>query len=169
MAWLLRRSSGSVIARVFVRAAAASALLLFAVFAFLLGLRAYVQDIQAIIDQEMVTAAHWIADNLPPGDLLVVHDIGAVGYFAPRPILDIAGLINPEVVPLMQHPDTMWELMQARGGKYLMALDNQVPGGDVHDPRLCEVFTTGGDVAPRAGASNMTVYALAWDGNCTDG
>ena len=73
------------------------------------------------------------------------HDIGAVGYFAPRPILDIAGLVSPEVVPLMQHPDAMWALMQERGGKYLEALDNQVPGGDVHDPRLCAVFTTDGD------------------------
>ncbi len=165
MAWLLRRTSGSVIGRVFARAAAASALLLFVGFAFVLGLRAYVQDV-SIIDQEMVTAAHWIRDNVPPDQLLVVHDIGAVGYFAPRPILDIAGLISPEVVPLMQHPDEMWNLMQERGGRYLMALDNQVPGGDVHDPRLCEVFTTHGEAAKRAGASNMTVYRLAWDESC---
>lgn len=165
MAWLLRRTRDSLIGRVFVRAAVVSAALLFLGFAFVLGLRAYVQDVN-IIDQEMVTAAQWIRDNLPPDDLLVVHDIGAVGYFAPRPILDIAGLINPEIVPLMHDPEGMWTLMRARGAKYLMALDNQVPGGDMDDPRLCPVFTTGGDVAPRAGASNMTVYALAWDGNC---
>lgn len=164
-AWLLRRTRGSLIGRVLTRAAAASAAMLFLGFAFVLGLQAYVQDV-TIIDQEMVAAAHWIRDNLPPDDLLVVHDIGAVGYYAPRPILDIAGLVSPEVVPLMLNPAAMWELMQARGGKYLMALDNQIPGGDAHDPRLCEVFTTGGTVAPLAGASNMTVYALAWDGVC---
>jgi hypothetical protein len=164
-AWLLQRVRESVIARVLVRVLAVSAALLFVAFALGLGLQAYVQDV-TIIDQEMVTAAHWIKDNIPPEDLLVVHDIGAVGYFAPRPILDIAGLINPEVVPIMQQPDAMWDLMRERGAKYLMALDNQVPGGDVHDLRLCPVFTTGGEAAPRAGASNMTVYRLAWDRDC---
>ncbi|MCC6801980.1 MAG: hypothetical protein IT319_03770, partial [Anaerolineae bacterium] len=72
MGWLLRRASGSVIGRVLTRAAAASAALLFLGFAFVLGLRAYVQDV-TIIDQEMVAAAQWIRDNLPPEDLLVVH------------------------------------------------------------------------------------------------
>jgi len=30
-------------------------------------------------------------------DLIAAHDIGAIGYFAPRPILDLAGLISPDV------------------------------------------------------------------------
>ena len=134
-------------------------------FAFVLGLQAYVQDV-AIIDQEMVAAAQWIRDNIPPDDLLVVHDIGAVGYFAPRPILDIAGLISPEVVPMMQRSRCAVGVDAASAArKYLMALDNQIPGGDVHDPRLClEGFTTRRDgSAARRGDSNMTSL-LRWRG-----
>lgn len=163
--WLLRRTSGSLVGRVLVRALTMSAALLFLVLAFGLGLRAYVQDV-SIIDQEMVTAAKWVKANLPPDQLLVVHDIGAVGYFASRPILDTAGLVSPEMVPLMWKPAALWNLIQQRGGKYLMAFDNQIPGGNIHDPHLCLVYSTGGTVALRAGASNMKIYALTWDGHC---
>ena len=97
-------------------AISAAPLLLFAPSC--IGLQAYVLDV-TVIDQEMVTAALWIKDNIPPDDLLVTHDIGAVGYFAPRPILDIAGLVSPEVVPLMRNPDALWALMQERGAQYL--------------------------------------------------
>ncbi|MBI1258611.1 MAG: hypothetical protein GC204_14175 [Chloroflexi bacterium] len=167
MGWLLRRTRSSLLGRVVVRSLAGSAALVFALFAVLLGLQAYVQDV-TIIDQEMVTAALWIKDNLPPDDLLVVHDIGAVGYFAPRPVLDIGGLISPEVVPLIHNPDAIWNLIQERGGKYLMVFDLQIPSGDVHDPHLCPVpvFKTKGTAALRAGGSNMTIYLLSWDGQC---
>ncbi|MEO8397468.1 MAG: hypothetical protein ABI700_31010, partial [Chloroflexota bacterium] len=163
--WLLQRTRLSLIGRVLVRAVAASAALVFVLFALVLGLQSYTLDV-AIINQEMVASALWLKDNLKPEDLLVVHDIGAVGYFAPRPVLDIGGLINPEVVPLIHNPDAIWNLIHERGGKYLMVFDLQIPSGDVHDPHLCPVFTTHGKAAIRAGGSNMTIYLLTWDGQC---
>ncbi len=149
------------------RVVAGTAVVLFAVFIFGLGLSAYVQDV-AIINQEMVATALWIKDNLPPDELVATHDIGAIGYFTDRPILDIAGLVDPEAIALVGQPDAMWAFMQARDVRYLMALDNQVPGGDLNDPRLCKVFDTHGTAALSGGpgASNMKVYALAWDGHC---
>jgi len=165
MGWLLQRTRASLIGRVLVRGLAASAALVFALFAVVLGLQAYVQDV-AIVNQEMVASALWIKDNLPASDLLVVHDIGAVGYFTQRPVLDIGGLISPEVVPLIHDPAALWNLIHERGGMYLMALDTQIPGGDIHDPHLCLKFTTGGTAAPRAGSSNMKVYKLTWNGQC---
>lgn len=165
--WLLRATRTSLIGRVVVRVVAGTAAVLFVVFAFGLGLQAYVQDV-AIINQEMVATALWIKDNIPPDELVATHDIGAIGYFTDRPILDIAGLVDPEAIPLVGHPDELWDFMQSRDVRYLMALDNQVPGGDLTDPRLCEVFNTHGEAALGGGpgASNMKVYALAWDGNC---
>ncbi len=165
--WLLQRTRASLIGRVLVRAAAASAALVFVLFALVLGLQAYMLDV-AIINQEMIASALWIKDNISTDDLLVVHDIGAVGYFAPRPVLDIGGLISPEFVPLIHDPDAIWNLIHERGGKYLMAFDLQIPSGDVHDPHLCPIpaFTTHGTAAVRAGGSNMTIYLLTWDGQC---
>lgn len=167
MLWLLASARRSVGGRVITRALAIAAVLVFVYFALVAGRAAYNRDVQ-VIDEEMVTAARWIADNIPPQDLLAIHDIGAVGYFAPRPILDIAGLVNPEVVPIYHDAEALYALMQARGVRYLLAFPDQVPGEDVTDSRLCPVFTTGGQTAVGAGYQNMTVYALKWNGICSE-
>jgi hypothetical protein len=164
-AWLYRRALGSMIGRVLGRTLALAAALLFAVFAFTFGLSAYRQDV-SIINQEMVTAAYWVADNLPTDQLLAIHDIGAVGYFAPRPMLDIAGLVTPEVIPIILDGPALWNLMQERGAVYLMAMDDQVPGDDPTDQRLCPIFDTEGTLAPLNGGSNIVIYRINWDGGC---
>jgi hypothetical protein len=57
--------------------------------------------------------------------------------------------------------------MESRDAQYLMAFpQTQIPGGSPDDPRLCEIFSTGGIWSPAAGGENMTVYVLAWDGVC---
>lgn len=164
--WLVRLGQRSLAGRVLTRALVASALLVFVFFAFVTGPGIYAKDVH-IIDEEMVTAARWIDANIPPDDLLAIHDIGAVGYFTPRPILDIAGLVNPEVIPILLDKDALWQMLQERGARYLLAFPDQVPGGDVTDKHLCPVYTTNGPTAPAAGGHNMTLYALTWNGKCS--
>lgn len=166
--WLYQRALGTMIGRVLARTLVLTAAILFLVFAFRDGLiEGYVKDV-TIINQEMVTAAHWVAENLPPDELLAIHDIGAVGYFAPRPMLDIAGLVTPEVIPIILDGDALWALMQERGAVYLMAMDDQVPNDDPNDPRLCPIFDTEGTIAPVQGGSNVVIYKLSWEGDCSN-
>ena len=155
-----RGMGGRVLARVLVL----TTLVLFGIF-WIVGMDQYGRDVR-IIQSEMVSSARWIAANLQPEDLLAVHDIGAVGYFAPRPILDLAGLVSPEVVPIIRDGDALWALMETRGVRYLMAFPDQIPGHDGEDSRLCPVYATGAPWAREAGGANMTVYMLAWDGGC---
>jgi hypothetical protein len=161
-AMLLYHLRTNLLGRVFSRGLAAAAALLTIAFAFTLGLDAYRRDV-TIINQEMVAAAHWIEANIPPDELLAIHDIGAVGYFAPRPMLDIAGLLSPDVVPLINQPEELWSLMKQNGAQYLMAFPDQIPGDDMDDPRLCEVFNSGGQASIDAGGGNMAVYRLNWN------
>ncbi|MBN2470580.1 MAG: hypothetical protein JXN59_07640 [Anaerolineae bacterium] len=160
-AWLQRRGMAG---RVLGRALVLTVIVLYALF-WGIGFEQYGRDVR-IIQSEMVASARWIAATLPPDELLAVHDIGAVGYFAPRPILDLAGLVSPEVIPVIRDGAALWDLMAARDVRYLLAFPDQVPGQDADDPRLCPMFTTGAPEAIAAGGQNMTVYALAWDGNC---
>jgi hypothetical protein len=165
--WLVQRGQNSMFGRVVSRSLLISVALAFLYFAFSAGLMAYRQDVR-VIDEEMVTSAHWIAEHLSPDDLLAVHDIGAVGYFAPRPILDLAGLVSPEVVPIILDKEPLWALMRQRGVRYLMVFPNQVPGQDVSDSRLCPIFTTNGQTVLSMNEANMTIYALSWDGVCQE-
>jgi hypothetical protein len=91
-AWLVQRGSGSLWGRVGGRTLALTAVALFVLF-WGIGLNQHAQDVQ-IIESEMVVTARWLADNIAPDQLLAVHDIGAVGYYAPRPMLDLAGLVS---------------------------------------------------------------------------
>ncbi len=162
---LLEIGRRSVAGRVLTRSFAGAATAVFVYFALVAGPGIYAKDVR-IIEEEMVTAAHWIDTNIMPDDLLAIHDIGAVGYFTPRPLLDIAGLVNPEVIPIIINEAALWSMMEQQDARYLVAFPSQIPGGDPQDEHLCPIFTTGNPTAPAAGGDNMTVYALTWDGIC---
>jgi hypothetical protein len=144
-----------------------------------IGAQQYGRDAR-IINTEMVDTAKWVARNLPPDDLLAVHDIGAVGYYAPRPILDLAGLVSPEVVPIMRDDEARMRLMCERDVAYLMVFPDQLPtapddprlGTEMeYDPQLGRdvakpVFVTNAPYARASGGTNMAVYRLNWPDTC---
>jgi hypothetical protein len=162
---MVRAGRRSPTKRVLSRSVALSAILITLAF-WGIGARQYAQDVR-IINTEMVDTAHWVKQNLPPDDLLAVHDIGALGYYAPRPILDLAGLISPEVVPIIRDPEALMQLMCQRHVRYLMVLPNQRPAPE-DDPRLGPqpVFQTHAPYSPAAGGGNMMVYELHWPEQC---
>ena len=44
----------------------------------------------------------WIRNNTPPGTVVAALDIGAVGYAGDRPVLDLMGLVSPEILAVGQ-------------------------------------------------------------------
>ena len=168
LAWLLTRSRRALVSRVITRSLALAAAVVGLAFALVLGSGVYRQDV-TLIQEEMVTAARWVAANVPADALLAVHDIGAVGYFAPRPLLDLAGLVSPEVVPRLGDAEALWALLQARDARYLMAFPDQIPGQDASDRRLCRVFSTEGQTGRSLGQPNMVIFVINWDDNCSPG
>lgn len=74
---------------------------------WIVGARAYALDV-AIIESEMVAISKWLAMNTDPEDLIAVHDIGAIGYYSDRKILDLAGLVSPEVLPIIDD-EKLWQ------------------------------------------------------------
>ncbi len=163
--WLLKMAQRPMIARVLVRVLALGAALLMVVFAFGPGIASYQLDVR-VINEEMVAPAHWIAENLPPEEMLAIHDIGAVGYFAPRPMLDIAGLVSPEFIELIANPEGQWELMRREDARYFMAFPDQIPGDTINAPQLCPIYQSDGNATLIAGGQKMVVYYLMWDGAC---
>lgn len=164
---IVERARKSLLGRTFSRALALSAMLILLFFALISGVDVYRRDV-TIINEEMVASAHWIRDNIPPEEILAVHDIGAVGYFAPRPIVDVAGLISPDIIVLFDEPEAMWAYMRLQNAQYLMAFPDQIPGDDPNDSRLCTAFVTNGPTAKAQVGYNMTIYRLSWDSICAD-
>ena len=119
-----------------------------------LGARAYAADV-AVIETEMVRAARWVAEHTEPSAPVAAHDIGALGYFGRRGLIDLAGLISPEVIPILRDEPALRNYLDASGARYLVTF----PGWY---PRLTQaatpLFVTDGPYSPAAGGENMAVY-----------
>lgn len=168
MYWVVDVAKEQMLSRVFSRVLALSAIIALPGFVYIGGTLGYGTDVR-IINTEMVKTAKWLADNedvVPPNDLLAVHDIGAVGYYAPREILDLAGLVSPEVVPIILDPEALMVLMCERDAKWLMVLPEQRPAEE-DDPRLEKVYSTDEPyIIDANGAGNMTIYRLRFGEDC---
>jgi hypothetical protein len=79
------------------------------------------------IESEMVKTAKWVQKNIPPEALLAVHDIGALGYYVPNPMIDMAGLITPQVVPFIRDSSRLADYLNTRSVDYLIVFQGQYP------------------------------------------
>jgi hypothetical protein len=130
------------------------ALPILAVSFWVLGARAYAQDV-AIIETEMVAASQWISTHTEEDALVAAHDIGALGYFGERTLIDMAGLVSPEVIPIMRDEAALAAFLDERGADYLMTFPGWYPML-VEDAEL--IYTTDAAYSIEAGGENMAVY-----------
>ncbi|MCP4417078.1 MAG: hypothetical protein GY805_10675, partial [Chloroflexi bacterium] len=128
-------------------------------FFLLQGSLAYATDV-AIIEGEMVTVARWLADNTPPDALIASHDIGAIGYFAERPLLDLAGLISPEVIPLLENESALTEYIVSSDAQYLVTAPGWPYSQIANQPATHLRYTTDFALTRNQGINNMAVYEL---------
>ncbi len=87
--------------------------------------------------------------------MIAAHDIGALGYFGGRPILDLAGLVNPEVIPFIRDQGELQTYLDARGADYLMTFPDWYP--DLIEG-LTPIYQSGAPFSPELGGENMAVY-----------
>ena len=107
------------------------------------------------IESEMVLTAQWVQENVAPDALLAVHDIGALGYFVPNPILDLAGLITPEVVPFIRDEDRLHKYLDDNSADYLIVFVTDYP--NLTSNRI-PVFIAGLEFDPVGIENDMKVY-----------
>jgi hypothetical protein len=120
------------------------------------GASRYGQSILNVQDSD-IAASRWVAERLPAEAVLGVGDIGAIKYFLPNPIIDLAGIANPEV--------KAWgaeEFLQEYRPDYLvifpnwldLLFDDASPFPVVHEIEIEDNITMGGDV--------LAIYATPW-------
>lgn len=118
------------------------------------GASAYAHDV-AIIESEMVYMAQWVAENTPSDALVAAHDIGALGYFGGRDILDLAGLVSPEVIPFIRDEDALADYLNAQDADYLLIVREWYPA---LEKQAHLEFQSAGEFSPRLGGQNMALY-----------
>jgi hypothetical protein len=96
---ILGRFSGRVIvgnAVLSVRAVLLSILILPTLTSLVQGAGRYAQGVMNVQDSD-VRAAQWLEGRLNPDAILAVNDIGAIKYILPNRVVDLAGIVSPEV------------------------------------------------------------------------
>jgi hypothetical protein len=118
------------------------------------GAQAYARDV-AFISSEMVVTAEWVNLNIQEDEVIAAHDIGALGYFAQHPILDLAGLVSPEVIPFIRDEVKLKAFLDEHHPKYLITFPGWYPDL-VKD--LPMVYKTDGEFSQAPEGENMSVY-----------
>ena len=122
-----------------------------------IGARALVSD-NGIINGEMVAVAKWVAANTPKGALVAAHDIGALGYFAEVQLIDLAGLVSPEVIPFIRDQAQIESFIRERRAEYFINYPGWCPA---FTREMRPVFQTGDLCDPAEPNLHMTVYQLS--------
>ena len=118
------------------------------------GARSYANDV-GLIETEMVRTAVWAATRLPPGALVAAHDIGALGYFDSHEVVDLAGLVSPEVIPFLRDEPELRAHLDRTGTDYLIAFPSLYPELTAG---LDMVFTSGSQLSGSMGHDNLSIY-----------
>lgn len=148
------------------RAAAVGALLLPQLWGLAAGVPIYLRTIANVEDGD-VAAARWLAERLPADALIAVQDVGALQYHLPNPVLDLTGIVNPEIVTHLRGDD--WEArlhayLAARRPAYLVVFPEYYPAL-VSSPgfRRIRSFPIRDNVT--LAGDELVIYATPWSGD----
>jgi tetratricopeptide (TPR) repeat protein len=74
-----------------------------------------------------VAAGKWLKQNTPESAIIATHDIGAIGFYGERKIIDLAGLVTPELIAHLEDKNYaayMNDYLSKQKVDYLVTLRN---------------------------------------------
>ncbi|MGB9669120.1 MAG: hypothetical protein ACPL0B_01920 [Anaerolineales bacterium] len=93
---------------------------------YLLGGKSYADDV-AFIESQMVDTAKWVSTHTPKNNKIAVHDIGAMGYFSERDLMDLGGLIDPAVIPFIGDEERLADYLAKQKADILVCFPGWYP------------------------------------------
>ncbi len=73
------------------------------------------QDCVANINDQHVAASEWIEMNAKDGDVIAAQDVGAIGYFTKKNVIDLVGLVSPDMYTVQNDQKEVWKRARAQG------------------------------------------------------
>jgi hypothetical protein len=110
------------------------------------------------INDMQIRAAAWLRERTDETDLIATNDIGAIGFFTRRPVLDTIGLVEPAIVKHYLSGGTLLEYLERRRPAYVAVFPHWYPALADHADRYRPVhrFTLGFNVM--CGGSELVIY-----------
>jgi hypothetical protein len=122
------------------------------------------------ITEMQVTIGRWLHDHVPAEALLAVNDIGAIGMLTGCTLIDLEGLITPEVIPCSysgriggEYGDACYlEFVLERRPDYLVIFPDWYPELAGRADLFTPVYSRHLKDNITCGKPLMTVYQTAW-------
>lgn len=83
-----------------------------------------------------VEVGKFLRDRGRPGDRVVVNEVGAIGYYSDLHVVDMLGLVSPDVVPLLGKHTRVEYAAHVLAGRprFVLLNDRQAPGDTDYHP-----------------------------------
>lgn len=85
--------------------------------------RTYRSDCRYISERQ-VAAARWMRDHLPPEAVVATHDVGAIAYYSERRIVDLVGLVTPDLIATIGDLPALTAQLEKKKATHLAVLRN---------------------------------------------
>jgi arabinofuranosyltransferase len=116
-----------------------------------------VQNINAM----QVHLGRWLDAHAPPSATLAVNDIGAIAFFSRRPVLDLMGLVTPEILPFRRDGETgVINYVAQRCPDYVVIFPTWFPRLAARTDLMSPVYAVRLQRNEVAGGPEMVVYRL---------
>jgi arabinofuranosyltransferase len=116
-----------------------------------------VQNINAM----QVHLGHWVDINLPRNARLALNDIGAITYVSRREVIDLMGLVTPEILPYRREGEEgVIRYVRERCPDYVIVFPAWFPLMTARPDLLEPIYSVHLDHNVVVGADEMVVYRL---------
>lgn len=142
------------------RTAAVAVWLALALVALLPAAERYGRAVQNI-NAMQVHLGRWVDRHLPPRARLAVNDVGAIAYLSRREVIDLMGLVTPEIIPYRRRGEPgVIEFLQQRCPDYVIIFPAWFPALAARRDLLEPLYRVRLERNLVAGAPEMVVYRL---------
>ena len=134
--------------------------------------RPQVQSFSAGLRASLVPWGRWFAEHTPADAVIAAPDIGALGYLSQRRVVDLAGLVTPEMVPVlreMTQEEAVARFEFARFSRPDFVVDRAPRAGDLAErsPWRAALVPLGHASLPNLGVARpdsavYTFYRIDW-------
>jgi hypothetical protein len=129
----------------------------------------YMLNVKNITEMQ-VTVGRWLRDNAAKGSLLALNDVGAIAVITGDPVLDLQGLVTPEILPLRSlkqidagaAPRLVFHFLAQRRPDYLAIFPRWYPELATRGDLFTPVFMVSLRHNITCGDATMAVYRATW-------
>ncbi len=73
-----------------------------------------------LLEEQHAAVGHWVNEHTPADAIVASHDIGLLGYWGERQVVDLVGLVTPEAISIMHDQQALADLCRREGVDYLV-------------------------------------------------